>query len=186
MWKVFFLIPRKYLEFFLFSSVNVWKHHSEVQRILPSYPSLLIMNTFISPHILSSYRNSSPVHSASLIPVNHFSIALKLWNLTLLQHCSVHCDCFHSLLPVVWRGFVGLSFPAPLSSRPLPAEPTLPASLSAVGLWQTSSARCRCHDFRYSCSQLSILQFCWKLLSAYRDERGACVCTWATYIHTAC
>lgn len=113
------------------------------------------------------------MHTASLSPVNDFSVIVKLWNGTLLQHCFVLCTAvvFILWLLPVWWGFLGLSFPAPLSSRPLPAETALPASLSVMGLWQTSSARCSCHDFGYSCSQLSILQFCWKLLSTYRGKR---------------
>lgn len=86
MWRDFFLIPRKYLDFFFLCEcleasfrrpeniiiIAIITNH-EYCHIPPSHPFLL--------------QELSPVHSASLTPGNHFSIVLKLWNLTFATTC---------------------------------------------------------------------------------------------------
>lgn len=116
------------------------------------------MNTFISPLTSFPLTGAQPRAFSQPDSCESFQCSFK----TLKCDFAAALFCARWLFSFfAWRGFVGLSFPAALSSRALPAEPTLPTSLSAMGLGQTSSARCHCHDFRYSCSQLSILQFCW-------------------------
>lgn len=170
----FFLIPRKCLQFFFFLCECLEETFRRPENIIITAIIINHITPCYSPPLtFFSLTGTQPVNAASLRPVNRFSTILKLWTRTSLQHCFVLCTAVIFVLRLlpVWRGFLGLSFPTPLSSRPLPAETALPTNLSVMGLWQMSSARCSCHDFRYSWSQLSILHSCWKLLPTYRDKR---------------
>lgn len=185
----FFLIPRKYLEFFFFFLCEC------LEASFRRPENIIIIAIIINHgycHIPPSHpfllQELSPVHSASLTPGNHFSIVLKLWNLTFATTCLF---CALWLFPSFAGSCLGRICRAELSSTSLQQTPACRAHPANQPFSHGAVTHRLCQMllpwfqiFMLTAVHLTVLLEI--TVSLQGGGRGACVCTWATSIRTAC
>lgn len=179
MWNCIFLITRKYLEFFfpLFGSIIQKK-----QRILLSWPSLLIMNTFISP--LTSFPLTRAHPSAFSQPDSRESFQHSFKTKMRLCCSIVLCTVVIFILcleRVCGPELSSSSLQQSPACRAHPAKQPFSHGAGTDKLCQMSLPWFQI--FMLTAVHLTVLL---ELLSACRDQRGARVCTGATFMHTDC